>query len=52
MAFGIYLEAFLKVVIPEERVLIRTRMGEILEGRNLERALAGFARIERGKNDK
>ena len=52
MAFGIYLEAFLKVATPEERELIRTRMGEILEGRNLERALAGFARIERGKNDK
>ena len=52
MAFGIYLEAFLKVATPEERELIRTRMGEILEGRNLERALAGFSRIERGKNDK
>lgn len=52
MAFGIYLEAFLKVATPEERELIRTRMGEILEGRNLERALAGLARIERGRNEK
>lgn len=46
MAFGIYLEGFLKVATPEERELIRTRMGDILEGRNLERALAGLKRIE------
>lgn len=52
MAFGIYLEAFLKVSTPEECEQIKTRMGEILEGRNLERALAGFSRIKRGKNDK
>ena len=52
MAFGIYLEAFLRIATPEERAQIKTRMDEILEGRNLERALAGFARIERGKNDK
>ena len=40
MAFGIYLEAFLNVATPEERAQIKTRIGEILEGRNLERALA------------
>lgn len=39
MAFRIYLT-------PEERKLIRTRIGEILEGRNLERALAGLKRKE------
>lgn len=46
MAFGIYLEAFLKVAAPDERAQIKARMGEILEGRNLERALAGLKRIE------
>ena len=47
MAFGIYLEAFLKVATPEERTQIKTRMGEILEGRNLDRALAGINRLEK-----
>lgn len=46
MAFGIYLEAFLKVATPEECEQIKARMGEILEGRNLERALAGIKRIK------
>lgn len=47
MAFGIYLEAFLKAATPEERAQIKTRMGELLEGRNLERALAGINRLEK-----
>lgn len=47
MAFGIYLEAFLKVATPEERAQIKTRMGDILEGRNLDRALAGIKRLEK-----
>ena len=47
MAFGIYLEAFLKAATPEERAQIKTRMGELLEGRNLERALADINRLEK-----
>lgn len=47
IAFGIYLEAFLKVATPEERAQIKTRMGDILEGRNLDRALAGIKRLEK-----
>lgn len=47
MAFGIYLEVFLKAATPEERAQIKTRMGELLEGRNLERALAGINRLEK-----
>lgn len=46
MAFGIYLEAFLKVATPEEREQIKARIGEFLEGRNLDRAIAGIKRIE------
>ena len=46
MAFGIYLEAFLKAATPEEREQIKARIGESLEGRNLDRAIAGIKRIE------
>lgn len=47
MAFGIYLEAFLKVATPEERKQIKTSMDRLLDGRNLERALAGIKRLEK-----
>ena len=46
MAFGIYLEAFLKAATPEEREQIKARIGEFLVGRNLDRAIAGIKRIE------
>ena len=44
MAFGIYLETFLKVATSEERAKIKTNMSQ----RNLERALAGIKRLEKG----
>ena len=47
MAFGIYLEAFLKVANPEERTKIKKSISQYLEGRNLERALAGIKRLEK-----
>lgn len=46
MAFGIYLEAFYKIATPEDREYIKIKIKELLDGRNLERALAGIKRIE------
>lgn len=47
MAFGIYLEAYLKVATPDERKQLKTQMEGLLNGRNLERALSGIKRIEK-----
>lgn len=46
MAFGIYLEAFLKIASQEEREQIKARMKDILDGRNLERAISGITKIQ------
>lgn len=47
MAFGIYLETFLKAAAPEERAKIIKSMSQYLDGRNLERALTGIKRLEK-----
>ena len=47
IAFGIYLEAFFKVATQEERAQLKVSMGQLLDGRNLERALAGIKRLEK-----
>lgn len=47
MAFGILLEAIYKAANTGEREGIQKRIKELLQGRNLERALAGIARLEK-----
>lgn len=47
MSFGIYLEAFFKVATPEERAQLKASIRHLLDGRNLERALAGIKRLEK-----
>lgn len=46
MAFGILLETKYKMLTTEEKNKIRQWAADLLEGRNLERAMASFARLD------
>lgn len=47
IAFGILLEQKYQKLPIEEQTKIKTWAKELLEGRNLERALEGFSRLEK-----
>ena len=46
MAFGILLETKYKMLATEEKNKIKLWASDLLNGRNLERAMAGFARLD------